>query len=58
MSMKMIGVPEETHTQLKKLSVATGMLQYRLMQEGLDYIEEKYKETIQKYEAKNERETM
>jgi sensor histidine kinase regulating citrate/malate metabolism len=56
--MKMIGVPEETHTQLKKLSVATGMLQYRLMQEGLDYIEEKYKETIQKYEAKNERETM
>ena len=51
--MKMVGLPEDTHEQLKKISKATGILMYRLLQEALEIIEEKYKEKIQKYDREN-----
>jgi len=49
----MVGITEEMHVQLKKMANATGMLQYRLMQEALNILEENYKEKILKYEEKN-----
>jgi len=51
--MKMVGLPEETHELLKKISKATGILQYRLIQESLEIIEKRYKEKIQKYKEIN-----
>lgn len=51
--MKSIGLPDEIHEQLKKLTKATGMLQYRLIQEALDLLKEKYSEKILKYQEKN-----
>lgn len=41
--MKSIGIPNCLHDKLKQISDATGKMHYRLIDEALDYLEEKYK---------------
>lgn len=52
--MKSIGLPDELHEQLKMISKATGILQYRLIQEALVFLKEKYKDQIKNVETSNE----
>ena len=45
--MKTLGMPDELHNRLKNLSKATGILQYRLIQESVEYLETIYKEKLE-----------
>ena len=46
--MKSIGVNEHIHERIKKLQSATGIVIYRLIEEALDYLEDKYKHQLEK----------
>jgi len=40
--MKSIGINEDMHRRIKKISEKTGIMIYRLVLQAIEYLEEKY----------------
>ena len=48
--MKTLNVEETEYNRLQKIKKASGVMLYRLIQQALVFLEEKYKQELEEYE--------